>query len=212
MFQDRRDAGIRLAQALAAYHGQDVIVLALPRGGVVLGAEIARRLNAPLDLVITKKIGHPRDPEYAIGALAEDGDPICDPAEIDRIDPIWYAQEVERIRREIRRRRMTYLGDATPRDLTDKVVILVDDGVATGLTMLAAIAQVRQRNLRKLIVAIPVTPPDIAKKLETLADELVSLNIDAGYRGSVSAYYIHFPQVEDQEVLECLLAATRSAD
>lgn len=212
MFQDRRDAGIRLAQALAAYHGQDVIVLALPRGGVVLGAEIARRLNAPLDLVITKKIGHPRDPEYAIGALAEDGDPICDPAEIDRIDPIWYAQEVERIRREIRRRRMTYLGDATPRDLTDKVVILVDDGIATGLTMLAAIAQVRQRNLRKLIVAIPVTPPDIAKKLETLADELVSLNIDAGYRGSVSAYYIHFPQVEDQEVLECLLAATRSAD
>ncbi len=204
MFQDRTDAGIHLAEALKGYAGGDVIVFALPRGGVVLGAEIARTLQAPLDLVITKKIGHPHNPEYAICAMAEESDPICNQPEVDRVDPLWFQEEVERIRREIRRRRRKYLGDAPQRDVQGKIAIIVDDGIATGYTMFAAIAEIRKRHPKKLIVAIPVTPDDTAETLKSMADELVSVEIDPYYLGSVGAYYRYFPQVTDQEVIDLL--------
>lgn len=102
-FKDRKDAGIRLGEALRQYKGQDVIVYALPRGGVVLGRVIADQLQAPLDLVITKKIGHPMNPEYAICAIAEEGAPICNPNEISKVDPEWFQLELNRVRQEIRR-------------------------------------------------------------------------------------------------------------
>jgi len=141
MFRDRKDAGIRLANALEKYRGQEVVVFALPRGGVVLGAEIALKLSALLDLVLAKKIGYPYNPEYAICAVAEEGEPICNQFEVDAVDPLWLQKEVERIRAELRRWRLEYLGDSEPHAVEGKVAIVVDDGIATGLTMMAAIKE-----------------------------------------------------------------------
>lgn len=209
LFNDRKDAGIRLAEALEKYKGEDVVIFALPRGGVVLGAEIANRLNATLDLVIAKKIGHPTNPEYAICAVAEQGEPICDSYERARVDSIWFQKEVIRIRDEIRRRRVAYLGEAREYDIEGKTAIIVDDGIATGFTMMAAILEVKKRKPKKVVVAIPITPYDTAQKLLTLADDLVSLEIARDYLGAVGAYYKDFKQVEDSEVISLLNATKR---
>lgn len=211
-FRDRKDAGIRLAKALEKYKGEDVIVYALPRGGVPLGVEIAKKLNAPLDLIITKKIGHPTNPEYAICALAEGGDPVCNPAEVDSIDPHWLEAEITRIRTEIKRRRETYLGEITKHSVEGKIAIIVDDGIATGYTMIAAINEMKKHNPKRIVVAIPVTPDDTAEKLRSMVDDLVSLDIDVFYQGAVGAYYDDFSQVDDSEVLLLLKAMAKEGD
>lgn len=211
LFMDRRDAGIRLAKALEKYKGRDVVVFALPRGGVVLGAEIAREFNAPLDLVITKKMGHPSNPEYAICAVAEQGEPVCNPSELSRVEPTWFQDELKRIRAEIKRRRMEYLGDAAPIDVAGKTAIIVDDGIATGYTMMAGILELKKRKPKRVVVAIPVTPYETAQTLLTMADDLVSLDIDRNYLGAVGAYYRDFRQVEDDEVVALLKSANREA-
>lgn len=212
IFRDRTDAGIMLAEILEKYKGEDVVVFALPRGGVVLGVEIANRLSAPLDLIITKKIGHPANDEYAICAIAEDGEPVCNSAEIENVDPTWFAAETERVRREIKRRRETYVGNIPLHPVKGKTVIIVDDGIATGLTMIAAIAEIKKRQPKRLIVAIPVTPYSTAKKLKTMVDELVSLEIDVNYMGAVSAYYRSFRQLEDSEVISLLKSVVKSQE
>ncbi len=204
LFQDRREAGIKLAEALENYRGPDVVVFALPRGGVVLGAEIAKKLQAPLDLVLTKKIGHPGNPEYAICAIAEEGEPLCNPLELSMVDPEWFQNEVERTRAELKRRRKEYLGEAKPREVKGMVVIIVDDGIATGFTMMAAISEMKRREAKLVIVAIPVTPQDTALKLKGMGVDLVSLNIDCNYLGAVGAYYMDFRQVTDSEVISLL--------
>lgn len=206
IFKDRQDAGMKLAEALKKYEGSDLIVFALPRGGVVLGYEIAKKLDAPLDLVVTKKIGHPTNPEYAICAIAEGGTTLCNPREVDRVNPKWLEEEEEKVRIEIKRRRAKYLGERKPYLLEGKTVILVDDGVATGLTLMAAINEIKKRKPGRLIVGIPVTPYDTAQKLRLMVDELVSLDIDSHYLGSVGSYYEYFEQVEDEEVIRLLKA------
>ncbi len=210
LFKDRNDAGQKLALALEQYAAEDVIVFALPRGGVELGAVIARKLGAPLDLVLTKKIGHPMNPEYAICAVSETGEPICNPAERSNVDPEWLQSELDRIRAELKRRRKTYLGEVKLHAVLGKTIILADDGIATGYTMMAAIAEMRQRGAKKIIVAIPVAPSDTAQVLKNLADELVCLEIDPYYLGSVGSYYQDFRQVEDSEVISLLKAAENS--
>ncbi|MDD2522620.1 MAG: phosphoribosyltransferase family protein [Anaerolineaceae bacterium] len=204
LFQDRKDAGARLAQALEIFSNQDVVVFALPRGGVVLGAEIAKKLDAPLDLVLTKKIGHPLNPEYAICAIAEEGEPICNQRELANVDPTWFLKEIERTRAELERRRVEYLGEAEPVDVEGKVAIIVDDGIATGFTMMAAIKELEKRGARQIVVAIPVTPADTAQRLISMGVELVSLKIDKNYLGAVGAYYGNFRQVTDAEVISLL--------
>jgi len=204
LFHDRKDAGIQLAEALKKYKGEDVVVFALPRGGVVLGVEIANKLHAPLDLVITKKIGHPTNPEYAICAVAEDGEPICNAFEVNKVDSVWFRDEVTRIRDEIKRRRKEYCGEIAAHNLEGKTAVIVDDGIATGFTMIAAIEEIKRRKSQKVVVAIPVTPYDTAQKLKTMADDLVSLDIDEDYLGAVGAYYEDFGQVEDSEVISLL--------
>ena len=204
LFQDRKDAGIRLADALDKYAGEDAVVFALPRGGVELGAEIAKRLNVPLALGVTKKIGHPANPEYAICAVAEEGDPICNPVEVRRVDPDWLQKEVDSVRAELMRRREHYLGRAKRHPVAGKIAIIVDDGIATGLTMMAAIEEMKKRQAKKIVVAIPVTPSDTAEKLLEKADDLVALDIDRYYRGAVGAYYRDFRQVSDKEVINLL--------
>ncbi|NCD07889.1 MAG: phosphoribosyltransferase [Negativicutes bacterium] len=203
-FRDRTDAGIRLANALAKYQSEDLIIYALPRGGVPLGVEIAKRLNAPLDLLITKKIGHPRNPEYAIGAITEDGDPVCNQEEVEWVDRQWLEEETARLRLEIKRRREKYFGEIVQHPIEGKTVIIVDDGIATGYTMFASINEIKKRKPSKIVVAIPVTPEDIANKLRAIVDDLVSVQIDPFYLGAVGAYYDDFSQVEDEEVIALL--------
>ncbi len=203
-FTDRKEAGIKLAEALACYKEQDVVVFALPRGGVVLGAEIARKLSAPLDIVIAKKIGHPMNPEYAICAVVEEGEPICNESEVRKIDPTWFENEVAKVRSEIKRRREEYFGSLQQQNIEEKVALIVDDGIATGFTMIAAIRELKRRNPKKIVAAIPVTPYDTAQTLKSLADEVVSLSVDKNYLGAVGAYYGDFTQVDDGEVISLL--------
>lgn len=204
LFADRKEAGVQLAEALEKYRGEDIVVFALPRGGVPLGVEIAKRLAAPLDLLITKKIGHPFNPEYAIGAITEDADPIFNPGEHGVLDRNWLEGELKRLRQEIKRRRETYVGAANVKSLEGKTAIIVDDGIATGFTMFASIAALKKRNPKHIIVAIPVTPEDTAKRLDRMVDAVVALERTDAYLGAVGAYYIHFNQLDDAEVISLL--------
>ena len=207
-FKDRREAGQRLAAALAGkYAGEDGVVYALPRGGVVLGAEIARVLGMPLDLVIARKIGHPRNPEYAIGAVTEGGEPVSNAHELAQVGESWFREQAERERREARRRHEAYLGARGPLSPAEKTAILVDDGIATGLTMEAAIREVQRHHPKRVVVAVPVMPPDTAGRLAREVDDVVALDVPADYFGAVGAYYADFPQVTDEEVIAQLRAA-----
>lgn len=199
-FVDRTDAGKQLAEALDRFRGEEGVVYALPRGGVTLGVEVAQALEMPLDLIIPRKIGHPHNPEYAICAISEDGSRICNELAAARVDPAWLERETAAQLEEARRRRELYLQGRAPLPVEGKTAIVVDDGVATGLTMLASLRDARKRNPARLIVAVPVTPADTAERLRREADELVALDIPAHYLGAVGAYYDVFGQVTDDEV------------
>ena len=209
MFRDRTDAGRRLAQALLTYKGQPVAVYALPRGGVVLGVEIAHALDAPLDLIVVRKIGHPYAPEYAIGAVAEDGYLIMNPEEAATLDQAWIRQAADEQLKEAQRRRELFRGDRRAVPANDKIAIIVDDGLATGLTMRAAIHEIRKRNPRQVVVAVPVAAPSTVEKLRPEVDELVALYIPRGFFGAIGAFYESFTQISDEEVVS-LLASTAS--
>ena len=208
MFRDRKDAGRRLAQALMSYKGQPVAVYALPRGGVVLGVEIARALDAPLDLIVVRKIGHPYAPEYAVGAVAEDGFVITNPGEAATLDPAWIRQAAAAELKEAQRRRELFLGSRSAVPANDKIAIIVDDGLATGLTMQAAIHEMRKRSPRKIVVAVPVGAPSTVEKLRPEVDELVALYIPKGFFGAIGAFYESFTQISDAEVVALLNSTT----
>lgn len=205
-FKTRTHAGQLLAGALTKtlatkYQGMDAVVYALPRGGIPLGFQVALALNMPLDLIIPRKIGHPSNPEYAIGAVTEAGEIICNKEAIAGVDPIWLEQQKEEEIIEAKRRHECYLGDREPSVVTGKLAILVDDGIATGLTMRAAIRDVKTRHPDKIIAAIPVMPEETAQMLSSEVDEVVALLIDPNYQGSVGSYYQYFHQLCDDEVM-----------
>lgn len=200
MFVDRTDAGKQLARALIAYQSEPTVVYALPRGGVVLGVEIARLLGAPLDLIVVRKIGHPAQPEYAVGAVAEDGYVVTNPDAIGVLNPKWFEQAAAAEQREAQRRRALFLQGRSPVPVKDKTAILVDDGLATGLTMLAAIHEVRKREPRRLVVAVPVAAAETAANLRSQVDELVALQIPEWF-GAIGSFYERFEQVSDAEVI-----------
>lgn len=204
LFHDRNHAGQLLSKTLKGYQNQDAIVYALPRGGVVVAAEIAKNLPAPLDLVVVRKIGHPDNPEYAICAIAEDSHMVCNETERARTDPIWFRQEAERQRQEAKRRREMYLGDRQSIVARGKTAILVDDGVATGLSLFCAINELKHQNHQKIVVAVPVSPLDTAEKIRQQVDQLVCLETPTLFMGAVGAYYKNFDQVEDGQVIEIL--------
>ena len=203
-FSNRTEAGRLLAGALETYKGNQVIVFALPRGGVVLGAEVARRLEAPLDLIIARKIGHPHSPEYAVGAVTEDGHLVRNEQEIVSLDPEWLDGAVKREQTEAKRRRLRYLRNRPGVTAKAKVAIIVDDGIATGLTMQTAIQAVKDRHPAKIVVAVPVVPSDTAQLLREQVNELVALEIPEAYLGAVGAYYDVFEQVDDATVIKLL--------
>jgi len=206
MFRDRKDAGARLAENLKEYAGrQGVIVLALPRGGVVVGAEVANLLKAPLDVLIVRKIGHPWEQELAAGAIAETGaivynDEIAGGYGVTRE---YLEEETERQRGEIRRRQELYRNGKRLANLAGRTVLLVDDGVATGATMKAAIEALKQEPIGKLIVAIPVAPKETAAELRSMADGFVCLDTPVDFM-AVGSYYADFRQTMDAEVVALL--------
>jgi len=208
MFQDRVDAGRQLAQALSQYKGQDTVVYALPRGGVVLGVELARFLEAPLDLIVVRKIGHPFQPEYAVGAVAEDGFVVANPDEIDTVNNSWFDQAIAAELNEAQRRRALFLEGRPPIDVQGKTAIIVDDGLATGLTMLAAIHEIHKRGPRRVVVAVPVAAAETVARLKREVDDLVALYVPRGWFGAIGAFYESFHQVTDDEVISLLKLGT----
>lgn len=205
-FRNRSEAGKLLAQALLKYKGQDVVVFALPRGGVVTAVEIAKALDAPLDLILAHKIGHPYQPEYAIAAISENGHTIGTSHELQRIDKKWFEEEKNLQMKEIKRKREKYLKGREEIPLKNKIAILVDDGIATGLTMRVGIVELKHRHPKKIVVAVPVAPKSTADLLRSEADEFVAVEVPENHRflGAVGAYYDDFSQTEDEEVIDIL--------
>jgi len=204
MFQNREDAGQQLAKRLERYRGTDTVVLALPRGGVVVGYKIAQALGLPLDIVVTRKIGHPANPEYAICAVDEKGTLLCDEAERELVNKDWLEKEVERQREEAERRVRAYRGKEEPVGIKGKTAIIADDGIATGLTMRLAVRAVQAQGPARVIVAVPVAPSEIVQKLKREVDELVVLLPPEEFAGAVGAHYKEFKQVEDETVIRLL--------
>jgi len=206
MFINRIDAGVRLAEKLNKYMDREgVLVLALPRGGVAVGFELARRLNASLDVLIVRKIGVPSQPELAAGAISETGTVHLNGDVVSAVGGLnaYLDQEIGRQREEISRRIRLYRGGASIRDLAGKTIILVDDGVATGATMKAAIETMKKERIAKLVVAVPVAPPSTAEELSHMADEFVCIDTPE-YFMAVGQYYLDFAEITDEEVVKLL--------
>ncbi|MBM3621179.1 MAG: phosphoribosyltransferase [Alphaproteobacteria bacterium] len=206
-FRDRREAGRRLAAALADLESARPVVLALPRGGVAVAAEIATTLRAPLDLVFVRKLGVPRQPEYAMGAIAEDDPPVIvrNKRVIGALRLTGRAFDEVRSREqiELERRRQAYLGDRPRVDIAGRVVILVDDGIATGMTMRAAALATAKRGAQRIVITTPVADLAVAAELRREFGEVVCLE-EPEALSSVGYYYADFSEVGDDEVREIL--------
>lgn len=204
MFKDREDAGIQLVRTLNILNPSNTVVLALPRGGVPLGVILANSIGCPFDVLLAKKIGHPSHSEYAIGALAEGGEPLFNEGEKSSLESDWLQAEVSRINQQLEQRREMYEKIVKKQPLKNKDVLLVDDGIATGLTMFAAIEAVKKEEPKRVMVAVPVIPKDTYQTLKKLTDYVFYVDIPNYFLGAVGAYYNNFPQVEDTEVEEML--------
>jgi len=205
-FRDRRDAGRQLARALMRYKGaKDTIVLALPRGGVVIGYEVSLLLRLPLDVLVVRKLGTPLNPELAMGALAETGYRHLNTDVITTygVTVEQLEEEVGRQQEEIHRRIEKYRGGRPLPPLKGQTVIVVDDGIATGATFYASLAALRTAKVARVVAAVPVAPPEASRELNRKVDEAVILQTPAWFF-SISQFYESFPQVEDEEVLACL--------
>jgi predicted phosphoribosyltransferase len=200
-FTDRVEAGKKLAVALSKYRGNADLILALPRGGVVTAASIARAFDLPLDLVLTRKIGHPHSPEYSIGAVGEGV--VVIKSECALIGQNWLEEETDRLKKEITRQRHLFLTNRPSVGLKNKNVIIVDDGIATGHTMEAAIEYVKKHGARSVVVAAPVAEQEILNRLKLLVQEVVVLCTPESFF-AVGEHYVSFPEVSDQEVVKIL--------
>ena len=206
-FKDRSHAGRKLAAALAGYKDQQPVILALPRGGVPVAAEVAAVLNAPLDLILVRKIGVPFQPELAMGAVVDGGAPIIvrneDVIQLAGIDEAQFKAICDSELAEIERRRQRYLGGRERVDVSGRTAIVIDDGVATGATTRAALRATRMRNPKRLVLAVPVAPTDNIAALRSDADDVICLE-DHEFFGAIGVYYADFSQVPDEEVIEIL--------
>jgi len=198
-FANRHEAGKKLAEKLRKYKGKkEVIVLGIPRGGVEVAFGISGELNVPLSVLITKKIGYPSDPEFAIGAVGPEGHYSISEGYAKESGKDYIKKAVKELSKEISRRYKDYTG-GKPQNLRDKTVILADDGLATGFTMMAAIEYAKSQKPRKIIVAVPVAAHDSFEKAKKEADEVVCLHIPMFF-GSVGSFYQDFSQLEDKDV------------
>lgn len=207
MFTDRTHAAEQLADALAHYHGQHPLVLAIPRGAVPIGAVLAQRLGGELDLVLVRKLHAPGAPEFAVGAVDEAGWVYVAPhAASVGATPDYIARQKGSELDELARRRELYTPGHAPADVAGRVVIVVDDGLATGATMIAALHAVRQRGPARLVCAVPVASPEAMRLVGEYADEVVCLDVPRRF-AAVGQFYRSFPQLEDEEVIRLLAEA-----
>ena len=211
-FADRRDAGRKLAARLMPLAAGDPVVVGLPRGGIPVAGEVAAALGAPLEFLAVRKLGAPHNPEYGIGAIAEGGTRVLDPEALAvlGIDNGALIEIVARESAELRRRVAAYRGERLPLPLHDRLAIIVDVGVATGVTDTAALRAIRRRQPRRLVLAVPVCAPDSAARLRDEADELVCL-VEPRHLYGVGQWYRDFSQVSDREVVASLAAARGDA-
>lgn len=205
MFRNREEAGRLLAQRLRLYAGQPGVVLAVPRGGIVVGYVVAKELQLPLELMLAKKIGHPANHEYAIGAAGIDDVFIVPHAGVSES---YIKEEVAAVRERLREMQRLFLGDRRPAELAGKTVIVVDDGIATGNTLIASLKMLRRKNPARIVIAVPVAPGESIRKLRELADEVIALIIPLEFYG-VGSYYEDFEQVNDAQVMAYLKRAHR---
>ena len=211
-FADRYAAGRELAATLAHLEDRAPVVLALPRGGVAVGFEIAQALGAPLDIVLVRKIGVPWQPELALGAVTDGGSPETfideDLAKALDIPESYVQEETTRQLEEIERRRRSYCAGRPPIAITGRAAIVVDDGIATGATMRVALRSLRRRNPAHLVLAVPVAPPQTLAELRKEADETICLEMPA-MLGAIGFYYRDFHQMSDAEVTDLLARAAQ---
>ncbi|TPV98297.1 MAG: putative phosphoribosyl transferase [Beijerinckiaceae bacterium] len=210
-FKNRSDAGRKLAARLAQYKDQQVVLLALPRGGVPVAAEVAAVLGAPIDLVLVRKIGVPSQPELAMGAIVDGDSPITvrneDVIRLAGVDERTFRAVRDREFAELERRRRLYLGGRNRIGVKDRIAIVIDDGVATGATTRAALRAIRMRQPNKLILAVPVGPTDTIEAMREEADEVLCLEIYEEFN-AIGTFYGDFRQITDQEVIDILTRFT----
>jgi predicted phosphoribosyltransferase len=200
LVKDRTEAGFLLSEKLKKYQNTNSVILAVPRGGVPVGFVISKTLHLPLDIVLSKKIGHPNNKEFAIGAVSLDSMILDEHPEVPKK---YIDHEINKLRQLLQEKYELYSGNRKPIDIENKNVILVDDGIATGNTLLASIAMLRKKNPAKIIVAVPVLPSDTVPLFEKNADEFIYL-IASSYFQGVGSLYEEFDQVDDEEVIRML--------
>jgi len=212
-FENRTVAGRALGERLVRMKLADPVVLALPRGGVPVGLEVARALHAPLDLLLVRKIGVPWQPELAVGAVMDGGAPVIvvEPHVMAEtgIDRQYIEDRAQQELTEIERRRAVYLGRRAPEPVTGRTAIVVDDGIATGTTMRAALRGLRQRKPARLVLAVPVAPPETIDALRAEVDDVVCL-MQPAFFGAIGYFYIDFHQLTDDEVVALMRQAPRA--
>ncbi len=204
LFDSRREAARRLAKTLASYRGRNPLILAIPRGAVEMGAEIAEALDGELDVVLVRKLRAPHSPEFAVGSVDESGWTYrATHARAAGADEAYLEKEIAAQLELLRHRRAQYTPARAPVDAAGRIAIVVDDGIATGASMIAALHAVRAKSPAKLVCAVPVAPPETVEEVRRYADELICLEMPSDFF-AVGQFYRHFPQVEDAEVIELL--------
>ena len=198
IYTDRQNAALKLISLLEKFKNDKCVILAIPRGGVPIGYYIARKFHFPMDLLLTKKIGHPLNKEVAIGAVSLE-DEIVD--NYPYINVGYIENQIEEIRESLKKRYENFVGGRTLVNVKNKTVIIVDDGIATGNTLLAAIKMIRGKSPKKIVVAVPVAPTDSAQKISDNVDEFICPIITDDFRG-VGSFYLNFSQVSDEDVVE----------
>ncbi len=204
IFANRKDAGMQLAEKLLEYMGEETMVLGIPRGGVIVAHELQQRLECRLGIIVTRKLGFPGNPEYGIGAVAHDGTFVISDAAArnPQVTAEYLEQEKKRQMAEIERRMRAY-GASPSDDLSDTNVIVVDDGIATGMTVLVALRFLRKANPKTLVLAVPVAPRDTINKLKTEADHVICLHSPTMFF-AVGQFYRDFDQISDEQVIAIL--------
>ena len=201
IFSNREEAGERLAAALDDLKGEDVVVLGIPRGGVVVARQVAKALDAQLDIVVTKKIGAPEEPEFAIGAVTQEGEVVLNEQAIKLlgIEPSYLKSEAARLAQEVKERTARFRGDRPSLQLKGRMVVIVDDGVATGSTVSAAVRSARRQGPSSVVVAVPVAPEEAVMELSKEADRVVCLATPEPFF-AIGQFYEDFDQVQDEDV------------
>lgn len=199
-FKDRKDAAMKLIPYLEKYKNEPGVILAVPRGGVPIAYYIAKKYNMPLELLMTKKIGHPSNPEFAIGAVSLEGYIVDEELNIPKS---FIDENVLKIRKNLEERYTYFMGNKKPVDLENKVVIIIDDGIATGNTILSSIKMLRKRKPKKIVVAVPVAPLQTVLKIKKVVDDFICPYIPENFIG-VGLHYDDFSQVNDNEVIRLL--------